>query len=226
MKKYVLFASIFANVILSVLILKMHYGAHHNKSLKKIESTQTLLSEKEIKAKLFRELPVKAGSIVFIGDSHTELFPTSLLDKDVFKEGIAGDTTDGLLQRLDRIVESKPKKIFIEIGHNDLSRDKSPKYVVANISKIINQFPNSEIYVTSVLPCNLLTKSGKPINRLDNITNALLKNLCQSRHATFIDLYSQLVKGTGLDPNYDCGDRTHLSYQGYRVWANILNKTL
>lgn len=44
----------------------------------------------------------------------------------VYNRGIGGDVTDGLLERMDEsIFDLEPKKVFINIGTNDISR---PEY--------------------------------------------------------------------------------------------------
>ena len=75
------------------------------------------------KVDFFRQVPIKPGDIVFVGDSLTEgarwdeLFP----DKPVINRGINADTVNGVLLRLDDIISGKPAKIFLLIGTNDLT---------------------------------------------------------------------------------------------------------
>ena len=67
---------------------------------------------------LFETTVDTENEIIFLGNSITEggdwkvLFP----NQNVINRGISGDTTDGILFRLDEITSSKPKKIFILIG--------------------------------------------------------------------------------------------------------------
>ena len=70
-------------------------------------------------------------STLFLGDSLTEygnwreLFP----GLDIKNRGIAGDTTDGVLHRLDGITALSPDKIFLMIGINDLLMGRSVKRI-------------------------------------------------------------------------------------------------
>lgn len=75
---------------------------------------------------------VKKGEIVFTGSSLCELFPINEMLQNVeprirvYNRGIGGDVTDGLLERMDEsIFDLEPKKVFINIGTNDISR---PEY--------------------------------------------------------------------------------------------------
>ena len=68
----------------------------------------------------FEHLEIQAGDVVFLGDSITEggawdeLFP----GVPVRNRGIGGDTTSGVLDRLDQITRGRPAKVFLKIGTN------------------------------------------------------------------------------------------------------------
>ncbi|HEY9602403.1 MAG TPA: GDSL-type esterase/lipase family protein, partial [Allocoleopsis sp.] len=72
--------------------------------------------------------------------------------------GIGGDTTDGILNRIDDIIQSKPQKLFLLIGINDLYYGKRVAYIVDNYSLILEtlkkQIPQTTVFVQSVLPIN------------------------------------------------------------------------
>ncbi|QJD95169.1 hypothetical protein HH214_04375 [Mucilaginibacter robiniae] len=213
------------NLVLAIVTIKLYYKLQSAR-VSKTTNSQPKITDKEIKASLYRLLPVKAGSTVIIGDSHTDFFPLSLLNKPVVKEGIAGDTTEGVLQRVEKVSECNPAKVFIEIGHNDLSRDKSPKEVANHIIQIAEKFTCSKVYITSIFPSSTKSKHGKSMLEKDEQLNKILKQYCLNNNHTFIDLYSLFLQSNRLNPLYDCGDHVHLSYNGYVVWANQLNNLL
>ena len=64
-------------------------------------------------------------SIIFLGDSLTEWFELGKYFPGlaIINEGIAGDTTYGVLQRLEAIIKKPAKKIFLMIGINDIFND-------------------------------------------------------------------------------------------------------
>src|SRR5690606_12338396 len=76
------------------------------------------------RVEMFKSFPTTDKDIVFIGNSITfwadwqELLKTS----HVKNRGIPGDISFGVLERLDEVIEGKPRKIFIMIGINDLAR--------------------------------------------------------------------------------------------------------
>jgi len=144
----------------------------------------------------FNILPIRQDSIVFLGDSITqwtewsEMFP----DQNVINRGIAGDTTLGMLNRIEDIAKTKPKKVFIMIGVNDIG--KGMPNIFDNYKQILQklkeQSPNTLIYVESVLPTN-----GSVDNKKIRSLNNDLKNLCQEQDYEYIDLYSKFIASNG-----------------------------
>ena len=70
----------------------------------------------------FELLPNRKKEIVFLGNSITARGNWSewFNNKRIINRGISGDRTDGVLYRLDEVISSKPKKIFLLIGVNDI----------------------------------------------------------------------------------------------------------
>lgn len=180
----------------------------------------------------FRRLPNDKRDIIFLGDSlidiceWSELFGNPLIKN----RGISGDTTTGILDRLDAVVKGNPKKVFIMIGINDIGKGKTIEDIVNNYEKILqnikNGSPNTEIYVNSVLPINkdlfiTTTKDEEIIN-----LNKGLKKLCEKNNVQYIDLYSLLVQSDNkLKSEYTTGG-IHLNGKGYLVWKEAVKKFL
>jgi len=75
-------------------------------------------------------------SIVFLGDSLTEFYRTDefLREFNIYNRGIAGDTTDGVLDRLEsNVIVMKPKKILS--GYPTLMPNKKRKNKDLNFLK-------------------------------------------------------------------------------------------
>ena len=107
-------------------------------------------------------VPVTGQNIVMLGNSLTErgFWAEYFQGKRVLNRGIGGDVTDGLLERMDEsIFDLEPKKVFINIGTNDISR---PEYkrerLMSQYRKILMQIqarlPETKIYVMSYYPVN------------------------------------------------------------------------
>jgi lysophospholipase L1-like esterase len=176
---------------------------------------------------VFINLPNDTNEIIMLGNSHTQNFEWHEIFKNINikNRGINGDITYGILQRLDEIIESKPKKIFIEIGINDLLQGYHIDTIMYNYYKIIQQIriksPKTLIYIQNILPTNL-TIYEKPSVESVYVINQKLRTYCTTYNLTYIDLFSKFFKNGGLNPKFDCGDNLHLNSSGYRVWCNSI----
>jgi lysophospholipase L1-like esterase len=186
-----------------------------------------------LKKSVFEVLPNNDDEIIFLGNSitaggiWTELFQ----DLRINNRGISGDVTDGILFRLDEVTESNPSKIFIMIGVNDLSKGKSKAYILMNyqriIDEILNDSPETKIYIQSILPVNNEFDYFKNhTNKTDSILsiNDSLKIIAADQGLTYIDLFSSFAnEELKLNESYTF-DGLHLNGQGYLLWKSIVEK--
>jgi len=182
---------------------------------------------------LFKSLPNDKNEIIFLGNSITDGGNWSELfnNVNVKNRGISADVTDGILERLDEVTESKPAKIFIMIGVNDLAFGVTVEQVLNNFQKIIERIQtvskDTEIYIQSILPVNPdypkfknHTDKGEQILEV----NANLKQLAKNKNVIFIDLYSLFAgPDNKLNPAYT-NDGLHLTGSGYLVWKSAVQK--
>ena len=186
------------------------------------------------KQTLFDNLPQSNNAIYFLGDSLTDgcEWNELLSNSKIKNRGISGDTTEGVLTRINQIIKSKPQKIFIMIGINDLLNNIEINKILDNYQKIIANIrqgsPKTKIYIESVLPINFeIDKTKRPINN-QNISdfNNNLKNFADNSNIFYIDLYSKFLNSANqLDEKYTL-DGIHLNGQGYLIWKNEITKYL
>src|SRR5215468_11507810 len=90
------------------------------------------------KLAFFRQTAGVADAVM-LGDSHIEgidwreLFP----DVKILNRGISGDTSAGVLNRLDEVIGRHPKIVVLMIGANDLQMGVPVPLVDANIRSIV-----------------------------------------------------------------------------------------
>ncbi|UCH65615.1 MAG: hypothetical protein JSW63_00335 [Ignavibacterium sp.] len=186
-----------------------------------------------LKKSVFEVLPNNDDEIIFLGNSitaggiWTELFQNVRIKN----RGISGDVTDGILYRLKEVTESNPEKVFIMIGVNDLSKGKSQEYILKNyqriIDEILNDSPETKIYIQSILPVNDEFDYFKNhTNKTDSILslNTSLKTMADERGLIYIDLFSSFInEKLKLNEEYTF-DGLHLNGQGYLLWKSIVEK--
>lgn len=181
---------------------------------------------------LFKVLPSSLNEIVFLGDSLTNGCEWSelLQNTNVKNRGIESDNTLGVLKRIGTVVKSKPDKIFIMIGVNDLGSNTPIDIIIENYNKIIKQIkdnsPSSKVYIQSILPTNRKLYKGPAVNNKIKELNLQLENLTRNFGLSYIDIFSFLIDPNGdLDQRYS-NDGLHLLAEGYLVWKNVLEKYL
>ncbi|NCB07453.1 MAG: sialate O-acetylesterase [Bacteroidia bacterium] len=185
---------------------------------------------------LFEKLPDTKGEIIFLGNSITDgsEWCELLGSPKVKNRGISGDTSEGVLFRLKEVTRSKPAKVFLLIGINDLSISVSKDTVFSNICKIADQIrkdsPRTKVYIQSILPVNDSFGLFKNhTNKTEEViwVNAQLKAWCITENVNFVDLYNRfkLPDSEKINPNYS-NDGLHLLGDGYLLWAEIIKPLL
>lgn len=187
----------------------------------------------EQKTTLFRLLPDTKGEIIFLGNSITDIGEWSEIwqNPKVKNRGISGDNTFGVLARLDEVTSSKPKKIFLMIGINDIASGIPDSAIIANHKKIYERIkaasPKTTLYVQSLLPTNAdFTEFKRHQNKDEHIRNinATLQKICKEKGLTYIDLYTRFSDKEGkLDKQYT-NDGLHINGYGYMLWKQILQE--
>ncbi len=179
----------------------------------------------------FKQIPPQKKEIVFLGNSITEggEWQELIPGKHVLNRGISGDVTFGVLARLDEIVVSKPSKIFIMIGINDLKRGISPALILHNYSRILSYIkqksPGTRVFLQSILPVNkyMLGDSYKKITTEKiNELNSGLQQLAKERKLKYLDVQQVFNDGSGLMKKEFTLDGIHLRSAAYILWVKYL----
>ncbi len=183
------------------------------------------------RVKTFRALPIE-GKDVIIGDSMIAYLNFSQYGLDDFiNMGIAGDTTLGVLDRLDAVIRQKPKRIILSIGSNDLVLTAhKPMDILVKITEIYDILSkHAEVLILSLTPVNeddpkahkayIAGRKNEDIHAI----NISLKEYFKSR---LIDTETPLSDTSQkLDIVYS-KDGIHLNEKGYQVFVEIIKNAL
>lgn len=187
------------------------------------------------KTSQFKILPKIENAIVFLGDSitaqgeWTELLANYNIQNNIQNRGISGDTVTRILRRLDTLLESKPRQVFLMVGINDLiNAKKTIDETVAGYKEILMQFqtkiPDTQIFIQSVLPVNNQAYIFWQDNQKVISLNLKLKALAQEFDYQYIDIFFHLLDAQGqLDAKYTT-DGLHLNGQAYLVWKATIKE--
>lgn len=159
---------------------------------------------------------------IFAGDSiiyrcqWNEIFP----EFEVKNRGIPSDTTEGLFLRVDSILKTQPKKVFIMIGINDISSGVNEEEILINYNNIVDTLSEAadiEIYVQSILPVAENHSIWK--KKIVDI-NGRIEEMCYKKGIEYIDLYSVFVDDSGYLAEQYSMDGVHINARGYECWKN------
>jgi lysophospholipase L1-like esterase len=139
--------------------------------------------------------------------------------------GRAGETTAGLLARLDETVRAHPKADAVAVmsGTNDvLAGDDSFLHEYRSVARRLRRaYPGVTILLHPLLPLSPDWVSPEAISRV----NAGIARIGAETGVTVFDLTDRFTAPGGLPRGelYD-PDGVHLSAAGYRVWAEALTE--
>lgn len=163
------------------------------------------------------------NNYIFLGDSITEGYNLDQYYSNypVVNSGVGGYTTDQILEKLDKMVyRYNPTKVFLLIGTNDIAQDRSQEHIINNIKQIIDNIKKNrrytEIYVESIYPINP-RKERLRDNGLINSINNDIKQLCEERDVTYINVHDLLINDQGNLKSEYSNDGLHLTEKGYDV---------
>ncbi len=172
---------------------------------------------------------------ILAGDSISLWFPVELLPegRHWLNQGISGESSDGLLKRLQLFDQTQPEVIFVMIGINDMIRGVEHKTILDNQQQIIRylrqKHPQTQIVVQSVLPHSGKNSTWEGKAKLLAIPNSSIREfnrrlqaIAQKEGVKYLELNPLFANQKGeLRPEFST-DGLHLSNQGYMVWSSAL----
>lgn len=200
---------------------------------------------KEYKIERYRRLNQTAekGCVLFAGSSLMEMFPVEGFAKadglpvTVYNRGVGGFITDELLADLDVcITDLAPRKLFINIGTNDLSdASRSIDMIMENYSTILGRVkqavPDVKLYIMAYYPVNfdaaapemkdcLKIRSNEKID----LANSHLQRLAERFGGKYINVNEPLMdEQRRLKAEYTI-EGMHINENGYRAVYPLVKK--
>lgn len=180
-----------------------------------------------------RKAGIPTGATIWLGDSITEQGWWSYLtnERNMINLGIGGDTTPGMLARLPEILDAEPSKIFLMVGVNDISGNRSVEEVAENVRKMLvmakERAPHCVVYLQSVITPNndvLAYPYAAGKQRLVAELNERYKALCDDGLAVWVDIASLLHNDKGEVREELTKDGIHLHPAAYEIWVDYLKK--
>jgi|GEM_PF-748831 len=172
-----------------------------------------------------RHFTPKADLVMF-GDSITEWGPwlDALRTYSLVNRGIAGDTTAGMLRRIDTSLKIHPKLVCVMAGINDLAQGYSVSEVFAQYKEMLDTWRG---YGIDIIVQSTLYGGERLIGLNVMVTelNQLLKAYCQTHALRYLDINAVLAPEQILLNEFSCDD-LHLTASAYVKWLAILEPEL
>lgn len=183
---------------------------------------------------------ISFSNSAFLGDSRTEGlkvygvvsdadFYTSvgITVKDVMekKKFLLQDGTYGTM--LDAVSQKNYDRIYLMFGINELGwpyKESFVNYYTTIVNTLKEKFPNTDIYIQSILP--MVEKRTDEIYNNDKIRlfNTYIKEVADSTGVNYIDVGVAVADSIGALPENGSNDGIHLNKEYCFIWAEYLKE--
>ena len=207
-----------ALIVAALLVLILHVLPERERAREQREFFEFLQQYYKDKSANFAEENKTLGEVdvAFIGDSLTDGYDlgTYYPEMKVINRGIGGDTTHGVLARLDTsIIEPAPRVVVMMIGTNNLG-DMFTDYEEILI-KLKSELPDTKVVILSIPPScgDYASRNGQIA-----INNVKIKRLAEKYDYTYVDVFTPLFdfERNELRAEYTT-DGLHFTPLGYEV---------
>src|SRR5262245_44715354 len=169
------------------------------------------------------------GALVFLGDSITQGWGDdvggSFRGVKVANRGISGDTTRGVLIRLQEdVLALKPTGVVLLIGTNDLEEQADPETIAANLKLILAEFKKHNPTMPIIL-CQVFTSSEtkkRPMEKIKKVNALYAAAVKGNAQVTFIETWPLFADAQGDAKKEEFPDLLHPNRAGYMKWAAAL----
>ncbi len=172
-------------------------------------------------------------ALVFLGDSITQGWGDDLggafAGVKVANRGISGDTTRGMLIRLqDDVLALDPSGVVMLLGTNDLAEGASPETIAGNVRLIISELEKHDSRMPIIL-CRVFPSSPskqRPPEQIRAINSLYARVVSTDPQVTLLDTWTLFADGEGNAKIEEFPDLLHPNEAGYAKWAAALRPLL
>jgi lysophospholipase L1-like esterase len=181
------------------------------------------------------------AEVLFIGDSITDFWRNAdgpfagkaVLDKHfgqwkVANFGIAGDTTQGVLYRLQNGEGQgfSPRAVMLMIGTNNTARNTAAEIaegIGAVVLELQRRFPQAKILLLGVFPRG---RPNDPVRGTIAEINQTIAKLHDGERVHYLDIGAKFLAPDGSIPADVMSDLLHPGPKGYEIWAEAVKEPL
>ncbi|MEQ8791669.1 MAG: GDSL-type esterase/lipase family protein [Pirellulaceae bacterium] len=169
------------------------------------------------------------NAVVFLGDSITQGWGATMdgsFDRlKVANRGISGDTTRGMLIRLEEDVLSlNPRAVVLLMGTNDLEEQAEPETIAANLKLIIAALKEHSTEMPIIL-CKVFPSSEtkrRPTEKIKQINELYAAAVKGDPQVVVLETWALFADENGDAKKEEFPDLLHPNKAGYAKWAAAL----
>ena len=179
--------------------------------------------------------------VLFMGDSITDLWRNAdgnMAGKPVFDKyfgdmkvanfGIAGDTTQGVLYRLQHGEGQgfSPKAVMLMIGTNNTGRNTAAEIaeaIGAIVLEMQKDFPKAKILLLGIFP---RSTANDPVRATIAEINSIIARLHDGDRVHYLDIGEKFLDAEGNIPRDIMSDALHPTTKGYEIWAEAVKEPI
>jgi lysophospholipase L1-like esterase len=174
--------------------------------------------------------------VLFMGDSITDMWRNT--GKPVFDKyfgswkaanfGIGGDTTQGVLYRLQHGEGQgfSPKAVVLMIGTNNIGRNTAAEIaeaIGAIVLEMQKDFPKAKILLLGIFP---RSDAKDPARATIAEINSIISKLHDGGRVHYLDIGAKFLDDKGNIPRDIMSDALHPTSKGYEIWAEAVKESL
>jgi lysophospholipase L1-like esterase len=173
------------------------------------------------------------GALVFLGDSITQGWGNdmggSFPGVKVANRGISGDTTRGVLIRMEEdVLALDPSGVVILIGTNDLEENTDPETIAANLKLILAKLkkhnPKMPIILCQVFPSS--ASKHRPAALIKKVNLLYAAAVKGDAEVTLVETWPLFADAQGDAKPDEFPDLLHPNKIGYAKWAGAIHPIL
>lgn len=176
-----------------------------------------------------RDAASQQKAVVFLGDSITQGWGHDMKGSfpglKVANRGISGDTTRGMLIRLQEDVLSlQPSCVVMLMGTNDLEENAEPETIASNVQLIIAELKKHNAKMPIVL-CSVFPSSAskkRPADSIKKVNMLYAAAVKGDPQITVVDTWTLFADDQGNAKKEEFPDLLHPNVAGYDKWAKAL----
>jgi lysophospholipase L1-like esterase len=178
--------------------------------------------------RIYAAFPIRAGDIVFVGDSFIDYFePAEVFQRlHILNRGMHGEFSHGVNRFMSSLLAGKPSQVFVLVGVNDLLNHIPTEETLDNFRSIARavrkESPGTQLLIISLLPMQHRSIYCVGCNERIVQLNAGLETLCRAEQTTFINAHDHFLAGSELRSDLALSDGLHLNGKGYLLLRDLL----